>query len=195
MTSVQIISTIHRTKMIIARIYYPVTTLGHGKRVGIWVAGCNKNCKNCMSENLRSFDSGVAMSIDEICKTIEKIEQEFDGFTISGGEPFLQIDELVELTERLSSIYTDDIIIYTGYTLEQLEMDNAVIMKRIKNSVSAIIDGEYIESLNDGVGTRGSSNQNVHIFKNHNKHRKLLTQERKVQIIEHKKGITVIGIP
>ena len=74
-----------------------------------------------MSENLKSFDSGVVMSVDEICRIIDKLGQEFDGFTISGGEPFLQIDELVELTERLSATYTDDIIIFTGYNLEQLK--------------------------------------------------------------------------
>ena len=181
--------------MIIARIYYPVTTLGYGKRVGIWVAGCNKNCKHCMSESLKSFDSGVQMSIDDICKIIKKIEYKIDGFTISGGEPFLQIKELARLTDRLSSEYSDDIIIYTGYTLEKLELENAEIMRKIIDSVSVIIDGEYIEALNNGIGNMGSSNQNVHIFKNYDRHKDLVSNERKVQMIEHKNGITIIGIP
>lgn len=181
--------------MIVARIYYPVTTLGYGKRVGIWVAGCNRNCRNCMSESLKSFDAGVEMSVDKICKIIDDMKCEFDGFTISGGEPFLQIDELEELTEKLSLHYTDDIIIYTGDLLENLKNEFPSTMDKIMKNVSVIIDGEYVDSLNDGIGIRGSSNQNVHIFKNHQRHGNISCQERKVQIVEHKKGITVIGIP
>lgn len=172
-----------------------MTTLGHGQRVGIWVAGCNKNCENCMSESLKSFDSGVTMTIDEICKAVKKPAEECDGFTISGGEPFLQIEDLSELTNQLSSMYTDDIIIYTGYTLDQLKRQHPEAVCNIISNVAVIIDGEYVEEFNDGIGLRGSFNQKVHIFKHHDKHQDLETQERKVQIVEHQKGMTIIGIP
>ncbi len=148
-----------------------------------------------MSDSLRHSSSGVHMSVDDICKAIERITEDIDGFTISGGEPFLQSEELITLTDRLSAIYTDDIIIYTGYTLHQLKEEYGEAVERIINNVSVIIDGEYIEALNDGVGIRGSSNQNIHIFKNHDRHKDLLSKERSVQIIEHKNGMTVIGIP
>lgn len=192
---VRIILTIRRTEMIIARIYYPVTTLGYGKRVGIWVAGCNNNCKNCMSDTLKSMDAGVMMTIDEILKIIDGINMEIDGFTISGGEPFLQIEELKELTKRLSQSYTDDIIVYTGYTMEWLKKKYPEAIKKITEKVSVIIDGGYIEELNDGIGIKGSSNQKIHIFRNHRRHSNLFSAERKVQLVKHKKGITVIGIP
>ena len=181
--------------MIVERIYYPVTTLGYGKRVGIWVAGCEKNCKNCMSETLKASNAGIFMSVDDICKTVRRAGEHIDGITISGGEPFLQIEELTALTERLSEEFTDDIIIFTGYTLEQLDKKHTEYLRRIINSVSVIIDGEYVEALNDGVGIRGSSNQRVHIFKNAERHECLNYQKRSVQIIEHRKGMTVIGIP
>lgn len=135
------------------------------------------------------------MSVNDICRNIEKIQRDIDGFTISGGEPFLQSAELAELTERLAADYTDDIIIFTGYTLEYLKERYTDDMKRITDSVSVIIDGEYVDKLNDGRGIRGSSNQQIHIFKNYDRHKDLACRKRSVQIIEHKKGMTIIGIP
>ena len=148
-----------------------------------------------MSESLKSFDAGINMSVKDICETVKRINGEYDGITISGGEPFLQIEELAELIEILSSVCTDDIIVYTGYTLEQLNKEHSVAVKRIINNVSVIIDGEYIDELNDGVGIRGSSNQKVHIFKNRERHEDISYKKRQVQLIEHKKGMTIIGIP
>lgn len=181
--------------MRIARIYYPVTTLGAGKRVGIWVSGCEKRCKNCMSERLRDINAGVDMSVTRICESIGKVGGCIDGFTISGGEPFLQVDELCRLTARLSKEYTDDIIIFTGYTMEQLRERCPDALARILENVSVIIDGEYVDELNDGIGIRGSSNQRIHIFRHRERHEKLSEGKRSVQIIEHQRGITVIGIP
>lgn len=181
--------------MIIARIYYPVTTLGYGKRVGIWVSGCERNCKNCMSESLKSFETGVSISVEDICKSLERIQMPIDGFTISGGEPFLQMEELADLVEKLAEKYTKDIIIYTGYTLAQLEKKNASLWTQMKENIAVLIDGEYMDALNDGVGARGSSNQCIHIFRMCERHAALATQQRSVQLIEHTKGMTIIGIP
>lgn len=135
------------------------------------------------------------MSIDEICKTIGNIQGEIDGFTISGGEPFLQAEELCELTARLSCEYTDDIIIYTGFTIEQLKEKCKNVIDTITENISVIIDGEYMDELNDGIGIRGSSNQRIHIFRNQKRHEEMSKSERSVQIIRHEKGMTIIGIP
>ncbi len=135
------------------------------------------------------------MSVDDILKSISRIKGHIDGFTISGGEPFLQVEELNSLTHRLASEYTNDIIIFTGYTLKELNEEKKELMNSITKNISVIIDGEYIEEKNDNIGVRGSSNQQIHIFRNHDRHKNLDTQKRKVQLIEHQKGITVIGIP
>ena len=181
--------------MKIGRVYYPVTTLGYGKRVGIWVTGCNRNCRNCMSKSLKDKDAGVSVPVDKLLEYIGKAAGELDGVTISGGEPFLQIDELSELVEKITAAYTEDIIVFTGYTLEELERLHGEKLGKITKNVAAIIDGEYVDELNHGVGLRGSSNQRIHVFKHRDRHGKLEEEKRRVQIVEHDRGITVIGIP
>lgn len=147
-----------------------------------------------MSDSLKRQQSGIKLSVGDIIKNIGRIEGEIDGFTLSGGEPFLQDEELAELVEALSKI-SDDILIYTGYTIEWLKENKKGSVERILPLVSAIIDGEYIKSKDDSKGIRGSSNQRVHVFKYPERYHDAENSERKVQIINHKKGMTLIGIP
>ena len=82
-----------------------------------------------------------------------------DGVTISGGEPFEQPVDLAALLKGLSTL-TDDIIVYTGYKLEELRSDPYA--SEALQHVGILIDGPYIKELDDGRGIRGSSNQVVH---------------------------------
>ena len=41
----------------IARIYYPVKTLGPGNRIGIWTAGCPRRCSGCISPELQHAEA------------------------------------------------------------------------------------------------------------------------------------------
>lgn len=147
-----------------------------------------------MSQSLKRIGSGIDMSVDDIVKTIGRIDKRIDGFTISGGEPFLQAEELVQLVCALNVI-NDDILIYTGYSLEWLKENKSSAIERILPKVSAVIDGEYVKSKDDSRGIRGSSNQRVHVFKYPERYRDAENCERKVQIINHKQGMTLIGLP
>ena len=100
----------------------------------------------------------------------------------------------MELTEKLIEIH-DDIIVYTGYTREWLAENLPEQTKRILENISVLVDGPYIKELDNGIGIRGSSNQKIHIFKYKERHEEMETVERKVQIIHHRKGMTVIGLP
>lgn len=179
--------------MRIKRILYPVKVLGPGNRVGIWTTGCNFSCQGCTSPELKSFNAGKDISVDSIIKVIQKIESPIDGFTISGGEPFEQADELLNLLIQLNMI-TDDIILYTGYYYEELS-------KKISNFsdylslISVLIDGRYIDELNTGLGLKGSANQNIIILKNHKRYENLNNCKRELQTINLDHSSTlIIGI-
>ena len=73
--------------MQIGKILYPVTTLGVGERLGIWTQGCNRFCRGCSNPELQTFDETKDVSPQKIFDAT--IGWEFDGVTISGGEPFL----------------------------------------------------------------------------------------------------------
>lgn len=144
--------------MYVARILYPVKVLGPGDRIGIWLCGCKHNCKGCSNPELWNFQDKYKISLDNVMRLIEKIstENQVDGFTITGGDPFMQYNDLHLLMQRLLSV-SDDILVYTGYTIDEIENKNI-------NGITVLIDGRYEEKLNDNTLLRGSSNQQIHIL-------------------------------
>ena len=114
---------IQNAKISLGRMYYPVRSLGPGNRVGIWMNGCNRACTGCISPELQIYDSSKEITVGDIMLMIHQIEAPIDGFTISGGEPFLNPNALNSLVQSLVSI-SDDILIFTGYTIEELLEQN-----------------------------------------------------------------------
>lgn len=178
----------------LARIYYPVKTLGPGNRVGIWLAGCDRDCAGCISPELRNVNNGRAVSVDEIMGHISRLCKEAEGYTISGGEPFYDPEGLKELVRQIN-ILSDDIIIYTGYTLNELRSMNDDNVDFVLAHINVLIDGPYIEGLDDGVGLRGSNNQNIHIFRNEEQYSNLEQCERGIQVAVEGNRVMTIGIP
>ena len=181
-------------KLSLARIYYPVKVLGPGNRVGIWLNGCTRNCPHCISPELQAYDFSKEMSVDSILELIRRINHPIDGFTISGGEPFYSPQSLFALVQGLSEI-CDDILIYTGFTLNELNALDSYEVNSVINMCAAIIDGPYIKELNDNKGIRGSSNQRIWVFKHQEKYSDLMDLERKVQTVKYGDRLLTIGIP
>lgn len=183
--------------MYVSFIAYPVMVLGPGKRIGIWTMGCNRRCYNCASPFLWEKDEKYNISIENLMIQIESYleKEQVDGITISGGEPFLQ-DELVELLSYLKYKGIQDILVYTGNTLEELKL-NPKYNEALKY-IDVLVDGEYVDYLNDKKNLRGSSNQCVYIFNNSlkEKYEIYLKEERKFQqnITFNNKKI-YIGLP
>ncbi len=84
-----------------------------------------------------------------------------EGMTIRGGEPFYQADRLCGLISRVRERVDFGVIIYTGYTLDELKKSGEGDVLRLIDMADAVIDGEYISELDDDRGMRGSSNQRV----------------------------------
>lgn len=144
--------------MYVARVLYPVEVLGPGKRVGIWFCGCPRRCKGCSNPELWEFQDRYYTSPQLVYELITQIAKEhpIDGFTITGGDPLYQADDLQQLIMLLRTI-SEDILVYTGYILKEIGDD------KIKG-IAVLIDGEYIESRNNNCILRGSDNQTIHIL-------------------------------
>lgn len=170
--------------------------LGPGRRYVLWTQGCLRCCQGCITPESRPLDGGVDIDIGALAYDIVSLPN-IDGVTISGGEPFLQakgVGRLLELVHRERPEMT--VIAYTGFRQEELDVvpdANALLQH-----VDVLIDGEYVESLNDGVGIRGSSNQRI-IPLTHRLDAYLDTMNSGVRHIERvaidSKSITTIGIP
>jgi len=184
--------------MYIARILYPVEVLGPGKRVGIWFNGCNHQCKGCSNPELWQKQEKYKISIQNILELISRINKTniIEGFTITGGEPIDQYKKLSLLVTELSRI-SSDILLYTGYTLNELKIKKDQHIDIILSSIAVLIDGKYVEELNNNSLLRGSSNQTIHILNKEyiNKYSKyLLTATNQIQNFVTKDGIISVGI-
>lgn len=151
--------------MNIARILYPVQVLGPGSRVGIWFCGCSRACKGCSNPELWDQKPEYEISPSNIYELIQRIDAShtIDGFTISGGEPMDQAPALFELLELITKV-SDDILIYTGYRIEELSARRDPATDGVLKKASVLIDGAYIESQNNSSVLRGSSNQRIHVL-------------------------------
>lgn len=151
--------------MRIARILYPVTVLGPGKRIAIWAAGCSKRCQGCANPELWEGQAYPEIELHQLKAALdalfEKAEGQVDGITISGGEPFEQAEELFQLVSYLKE-KTEDILIFSGRKREELLQD--MVSSCILNEIAVLVDGAYIESQNEGEVLRGSQNQTIHIL-------------------------------
>lgn len=144
--------------MYVARILYPVEVLGPGKRIGIWFCGCPRRCKGCSNPELWEFQERYKTTPEMVFDLVNKIakENQIDGFTITGGDPLYQEADLQQLLVKLKTI-SDDVIVYTGYKKYEIKPE-------LLSYISVLIDGEYVEELNNNELIRGSSNQEIYIL-------------------------------
>ena len=148
--------------MKIARILYPVNVLGPGDRIGLWLSGCPHRCRKCCNPELWEQQDDQEMSLVAILSAISAISQRgpVDGFVVTGGEPMFQAQELSALLPMLK-VYSDDILVYTGYEYEHLVSSPNHFYRDCLQNISVLIDGRYIDDLNDGSPLRRSSNQRL----------------------------------
>ena len=151
--------------MFVARILYPVEVLGPGERIGLWLSGCSKKCKGCSNPELWEQKKEQAITCARLNTILHRLalDHPVEGITITGGEPMDQAEELSQFLPLLYDL-TDDILLYTGYTLEELHERKEPHTETVLRNIAVLIDGDYQEKLNHGAPLRGSSNQRIHIL-------------------------------
>lgn len=165
--------------------------LGPYKRFIVWVQGCNKRCKGCIAKDAWALDGGELVEIDDLVQQILQ-QDAIEGITISGGEPFLQQEALCELITRVHEHKDIGVIIYTGMRYSEIETT------ALAHSADIIIDGEYVEELNDNKSLRGSLNQNVICLTD--RYKDIISQYygvqgRKIELLLSDGATQMIGIP
>lgn len=171
---------------------HPITeALGPYKRYALWVQGCNKRCPGCISPDAQPLDGGCSVDTNDLASEILSLS-DLEGITISGGEPFLQQEALCELIDLVRAKKDFGVIIYTG--MKYSEINNSPLAQRC----DLIIDGEYIEELNDDKSMRGSSNQNAVCITD--RYQRYVDQYygvpgRKVEFVLNNHQISLVGIP
>ena len=172
--------------------------LGPGLRYVLWLQGCKKRCPGCLYPEGRPIKrNGYWLDIKVIIEEIKK-QPSLTGITISGGEPFLQAEELAELVKQLKAETTLDIMLYSGYTMEELLAKNDEAINYILRHSDLLIDGEYKEELNTNKIYRGSDNQVIHFLSPKYKVFKNILEEtinRSIEFVYKDDELFIVGIP
>lgn len=173
------------------------SVLGPGLRAAIWLQGCARRCKGCMSPDSRPLNGGRQVPVATMLREVAQLK-DIEGVTISGGEPFMQIDGLHSLLDGIRRSTALGVIIYTGYTVAELHaMQDQKVEDILSGLADIVIDGEYVDELNDGVALKGSSNQTVHfITSRYLPYRQIYEEKtRNTEVVASTKDLFLIGIP
>lgn len=187
-------------KLFLHNIVKETSVLGRGKRYTLWLQGCKQNCKGCFSPETQPLNkNGYDYPLENIIDDIKK-NSSLDGLTITGGEPFLQAENLFTLILQLKEINPKlNYIIYSGYSYNYLLNSKDKNIRNLLDSVDLLIDGNYDENLNDNIPLIGSSNQRVNIFTNSGFELAEYMQSLKIREIEfvitQENYFSIVGIP
>lgn len=143
----------------VSRIHFPVTTLGPGRRLGIWFQGCSIRCPGCISMDTWVEGRGNT-TVEEVVNSIIPWISKADGITISGGEPFDQPDALLELTARIRSKTEADILVFTGYPWASIRD----MIGASPATIDALVTGPFDFEEKQTLALRGSDNQELHFI-------------------------------
>lgn len=125
---------------------------GEGVRYVIFTQGCAHDCKGCQNPDTWDFNGGYEVNVTELVADISKRKKYLDGITLSGGDPFYQHGECVELLKMLPDM---NVWIYTGFSYEDIRDTELAKMANV------IVDGPFVEELRCEGQYFGSSNQRI----------------------------------
>lgn len=145
------------TQLMLGGIIKESVVDGPGIRYVVFAQGCVHGCLECFNKELQPFDEGTPFSIEKIIDELNHLPH-IKGITLSGGDPFEQVDGFTELAceckKRGLSVWC-----YTGYTYEQLLNSDK---QRLLEQVDVLVDGPFRREEKDGsLKFRGSRNQRI----------------------------------
>lgn len=132
-------------------------TDGPGIRFIIFLQGCHLRCKYCQNRDTWNTNLGDFYSVPDLISKILKYKNFFEssggGVTVSGGEPLLQADFIIELFKELkklgisTAIDTSGILKITDKIIELINLTDLFLLD--------------IKSINDEICKKltGSSNK------------------------------------
>lgn len=131
---------------------------GPGFRYTVFTQGCFHDCPGCHNPDTHDPNGGREMSVAQIVAQMGK-NRLIDGLTLSGGEPFLQVEPCLELAKAAHALGLN-VWAYSGYTFEELMADSE--KSRLLAECDVLVDGPFILTQRTlEKRFRGSKNQRV----------------------------------
>ena len=157
---------IARLELSVASIVPSTEAEGPGRRFALWLQGCPLRCPGCCNPEMLPFESGRIATVDEIASQVlaARRDQQVEGITLLGGEPFAQAAGAAMLAEEVQAAGLS-VMIFSGYTLDELRANADLAIRALLAATDILVDGPYMRHLPE---TRrrwiGSSNQQIHFL-------------------------------
>lgn len=146
----------------ILHIYPETIADGVGLRYSIYFAGCSHHCPGCHNPEGQNPMAGEELTeerFDAICSEIAA-DPLLDGVTLSGGDPLLQPELMLDFLRRLRERTGQNVWCYTGFTLEECLADP--VRRECLRYIDVLVDGRFILAERDPqLDFRGSRNQRI----------------------------------
>ena len=116
------------------------TVDGPGIRTVIFMQGCINDCPGCHNPQTHDINEGEEITPRELAKMVlQNLKSNHAGLTLSGGDPFLQDEELCEMLEFVKKRMPDlNIWAYTGYLFDEIK--DSPMLKYL----DVVVDGPFI---------------------------------------------------
>lgn len=137
---------------------------GEGIGISLFVQGCHFHCEGCFNSETWDFNGGKEWAKKTNEEFLRLVNNPYiKRVSILGGEPLANenIIEVSRLIKIIFSTFSDkNIWIYTGYTWEEIMLDD--LRKEAVSLCDVIVDGRYEDRLKDTtLHWKGSTNQRV----------------------------------
>ena len=143
---------------------YPVTALGPGRRVAVWVAGCPLRCKGCITPQLLSSDAGKGIAVSRLAQRLLQLPMPLDGVTLTGGEPFAQAEALAALLGLVKAKRPQwNVLTFSGFTLRQWQRGD-ILQRQLLQQIDILVDGPYLAGQAGRHPLTASANQQLHLL-------------------------------
>ena len=136
---------------------------GPGVRFIVFMQGCNMRCKYCHNPDNWVKNGGREVTADEVIKTALRYRTYWGkkgGITISGGEPLLQLDFLIELCKKCREQGISTVIDTAGKPFTREEPFFSKFNELLKYTDLIMLDLKHIDS-NDHKALTGFGNENI----------------------------------
>lgn len=136
---------------------------GPGVRFIVFMQGCNMRCKYCHNPDTWDKSGGREVTADEIIKAALRYRTYWGkkgGITISGGEPLLQMDFLIELCKKCKEQGISTVIDTAGKPFTREEPFFSKFNELLKYTDLILLDLKHIDSK-DHKDLTGFGNENI----------------------------------
>ncbi len=143
------------------------TVDGPGIRFVVFMQGCPLRCKYCHNPDSWNVNAGEIRTVSDLTSEIIKYKNYFGktgGVTVSGGEPLLQIEFVIELLKSVKRYGIHTAVDTSGFTFNENNEETLKLFEELNDYVDLyLLD---IKHIDDGVhkDLTGVSNKNTLAF-------------------------------